>query len=81
MVNVIYTEKFEREFKKIDLAIKEKAKKQLTKIIKNPTVGKPLKYNLKGEKTIYVRPFRIIYSFSKGTIYFLRLQHRKDIYD
>ncbi|MEK6854984.1 MAG: type II toxin-antitoxin system RelE/ParE family toxin [Nanoarchaeota archaeon] len=81
MVEVIYTEKFEREFKKADASIKEKIKKQLKKIIENPEIGKPLKYDLKGERTIYIRPFRIIYSFSNNTIYFLRFEHRKNVYD
>lgn len=79
MVEVIYTEKFEKELKKTDKSIKEKAIKQLTKIIENPQIGKPLKYNLKGERTVYVKPFRIIYSFFNNTIYFLRFEHRKEV--
>jgi len=81
MVEVIYTEKFEREFKKADSSVKDKVRKQIKKIIENPDVGKPLRYDLKGERTIYVKPFRIIYSYSNNTIYFLRFQHRKDVYD
>ncbi|MDP4039017.1 MAG: type II toxin-antitoxin system RelE/ParE family toxin [Candidatus Pacearchaeota archaeon] len=81
MVEVIYTEKFEREFKKADSSVKDKVRKQIKKIIKNPKVGKPLRYDLKGERTIYVKPFRIIYSFSNNTIYFLRFEHRKGVYN
>jgi mRNA-degrading endonuclease RelE of RelBE toxin-antitoxin system len=81
MVEVIYTEKFEKEFKKTDTSIKEKAIKQIKKIIENPEIGKPLRYNLKGERTIYVWPFRIIYSFFNNTLYFLRFEHRKDVYE
>lgn len=81
MVEVIYTEKFELEFRKADFSIKEKIKKQIKKIIENPETGKPLRYDLKGERTIYVKPFRIIYSFSNNTIYFLRFEHRKEVYD
>jgi len=80
MVEVIYTEKFEKEVKKIENFIKDKVIKQISKIVQNPNVGKPLRYNLKGERTIYVKPFRIIYSFSNNTIYFLRFEHRKDVY-
>lgn len=82
MVEVIYTNKFEKEFKKSDTSVKKKALKQLKKIIENPEIGKPLKYDLKGERTVYVKPFRIIYSFSneKDTIYFLRFEHRKGVY-
>ena len=81
MVEVVYTEKFEQEFKKIDYSIKEKAVKQIKKIIENPEIGKPLKYNLHGERTVYVKPFRIIYSFFNNTIYFLRFEHRGNVYE
>ena len=81
MVEVIYTEKFEREFRKIDASVKQQAVKQINKIIANPEIGKPLMYDLKGERTVYVKPFRIIYSFFNNTIHFLRFQHRKDVYE
>ena len=81
MIEVIYTEKFEREAKKADNSIKEKIKKQMKKIIENPHIGKPLRYDLKGERTVYIKPFRIIYSFSNNTVYFLRFEHRKGVYD
>ncbi len=81
MVEVIFTEKFERELRKADNSIKDKAKKQITKIIQDPEAGKPLRYNLKGERTVYVRPYRIIYAFSNNILYFLRFEHREDVYD
>ena len=80
MVDVVYTEKFEHELKKSDKTSKEMAIKQIKKIIENPEMGKPLRYNLKGERTVYVKPFRIIYSYFGNTIYFLRFEHRKDVY-
>lgn len=81
MVEVIFSEKFEREFKKADVSVKEKAKKQIAKIIAEPAMGKPLRYNLKGERTVYVKPFRIIYSYFDNTIYFLRFEHRGNVYE
>jgi mRNA-degrading endonuclease RelE of RelBE toxin-antitoxin system len=81
MVDLIYTEKFEKELKKSDNSIKEKAIKQIKKIIENPEIGKPLRYNLKGERTVYVWSFRILYAYFDNTIYFLRFEHRKDVYD
>ena len=80
MVEIIYTEKFEKEIKKLDNFIKKKVAKQIGKIINNPEIGKPLRYNLKGERTVYVKPFRIIYSFFNNTLYFLRFEHRKNVY-
>ena len=81
MVDVVYTEKFEQAFKKIDHSVKQKAIKQIKKIIEHPEIGKLLKYNLQGERTMYVKPFRIIYSFLNDTIYFLRFEHRGSVYD
>jgi addiction module RelE/StbE family toxin len=80
MVDVIFTEKFEKEFKKADTSVKEKAKKQINKIIEDPETGKPLRYDLKGERTVYVKPFRIIYSYFENTIHFLRFEHRGNVY-
>ena len=81
MVEAIYTEKFEREFRKADTSIKQQAVKQINKIIDSPEIGKPLQYDLKGERTVYVKPYRIIYSFFNNTVYFLRFEHRKEVYE
>ena len=80
MVDVIYTDKFEKEVKRLDSSIKIKVVKQIERIIQSPNIGKPLRYDLKGEKTIYVKPYRVIYSFDKDTITFLRVEHRKSVY-
>jgi len=80
MVDILYTNKFEKEIKKLDSSIKSKVIKQIEKIIQNPKIGKPLRYDLRGEKTIYVKPYRIIYSFNQKSIIFLRVKHRKFVY-
>ena len=81
MVRITFTEGFEKEFKKVkDNLVKEKIKKQIKKLIENPLVGKPLRYDLKVERTIYVKPFRLVYSFNEGEIILLKFEHRKDVY-
>jgi mRNA interferase RelE/StbE len=80
MIKVVFTEKFEKEIKKLDNSIKQKIIPQIEKITKNPEIGKPLRYDLKGERTVYVKPFRIIYSFFDETLSFLRCEHRKGVY-
>ena len=80
MVAVIYTEHFKEDFNKADKSVKDKAIKQIEKIIASPDVGKPLRHNLKGERTVYVKPFRIIYSYFGDSLYFLRFEHRKEVY-
>jgi addiction module RelE/StbE family toxin len=78
---IIPTEKFEKEFKKIkDKGLKEKLKKQIVKIIENPDFGKPLRYNLKGERTVYVKPYRLIYKVEGDKLILLRFEHRKEVY-
>ena len=78
---VIPTEKFEREFKKIkDERLKEKLKKQIAKITENPNFGKPLRYELKEEWTIYVKPYRLIYKIEGDKLILLRFEHREEVY-
>lgn len=79
--SVVYTLKFEREFKKVkDNKVKEHLKKQVEKIIENPDVGKSLRYDLKGEMTMYVKPYRLIYKLEGETLFLLRFEHRKEAY-
>ncbi|MGR3310886.1 MAG: type II toxin-antitoxin system RelE family toxin [Candidatus Brocadiales bacterium] len=43
-------------------------------------MGKPLGNILKGERTIYIKPYRLIYKVDGEIIYLLRFQHRKEAY-
>ncbi|MBI2109818.1 type II toxin-antitoxin system mRNA interferase toxin, RelE/StbE family [Candidatus Woesearchaeota archaeon] len=81
MVKVTLTESFERQFKKIkDGSTKEKIKKQIEKIIEDHLVGKPLRYDLKGERTLYIKPYRLIYAVKQDEIILLRFSHRDNVY-
>jgi len=71
---------FIKETKKLDKTLLEKIKKQILKIIKNPFVGKPLKYKRK-ERTLYIKPFRLIYSINENELILLKFEHRKNVYD
>jgi len=71
---------FIKETKKLDKTLLEKLKKQIMKIIKNPHAGKPLKYK-KNERTIYVKPFRLIYTTNKDELILLKFEHRKNAYN
>ena len=78
---VVWSDKFKKEVTKIrDNKIKEKLQKQIQNIIECPERGKPLRYNLKGERTIYVKPYRLIYSYQGTVLYLLRFEHRKEVY-
>ena len=60
---IAYSEKFERDVKKVrDSLLKERVKDQVRKIAESPEVGKPLQYGLKGERTVRISPYRLIYA-------------------
>ena len=70
---------FIKQTKQIDFSLLQKLKKQIQKIIKNPEVGKPLKYR-RGERSLYIWPFRLIYSIRENELILLKLDHRKKVY-
>lgn len=80
--SIVYTSKFEHEVKKVrDKKIKERLEKNIKIIIENPEIGKPLRYALKGERTIRIAPFRLIYAIDGNSIILLRFEHRREVYD
>jgi addiction module RelE/StbE family toxin len=79
---IVWTQKFEQDFKKIkDRKIQQRLEKQIRKLTENPNFGKPLRYDLKGEWSIYVKPFRLIYKVEGKSLILLRFEHRKGVYD
>ncbi len=79
---VVYTQKFERDVRKVrDSSLKERLEKQVRKITENPEFGKPLRYGLKGEWAIRVKPYRLIYAVQGDRLILLRFEHRKSVYD
>ena len=82
MVRVIYSKEFEQDVKKVrDKSVKERMIKQVEKILKNPEIGKPLRYNLKGERSVCVSPYRLVYALVDDKIFLLRFRHRDDVYE
>lgn len=79
---IIRTESFEHSVKSIRNALfQERVKKQIRKILDNPEVGKPLGANLKGERNVRIKPYRIIYKVDGETLYLLKCEHRDSVYD
>ena len=78
---IVPTDRFEHDVKKIrDKGLKGKLQKQIEKVAENPTFGKPLRYGLKGEWSIYVKPYRLIYKVEGDKLILLRFEHRKEAY-
>lgn len=78
---IVWSDKFKKQVTKIkDNKLKEKLQKHIQNIVECPELGKPLRYDLKGERTIYIKPYRLIYAYQGITLYLLRFEHRKDVY-
>ena len=81
MLEVIYEPDFLSKICKIkDNSVKEHIKKQIRKITENPEVGKPMMYDRKGTRELYVKPFRLSYAYIKheNKVIFLDLYHKKE---
>jgi len=78
---IVYTQKFERDVRKIHRSQLKDGLKQIRKIAENPELGKPLRYGLKGEWTIRVTPYRLIYAVQDDRLILLRFEHRKEAYE
>jgi hypothetical protein len=55
-------------------------KQQIEKILDNPEAGKPLRFVLKDERSVYVPLYRPIYAMQGEMLYLLRFEHRKIVY-
>ena len=53
----------------------------MMKLMDHPEAGKPLKYELKGKRSLRVPPFRIIYSIDGENIDIITFGHRDDVYN
>jgi len=80
MVKIIPSKKFKKDVKNLDLKLRLRLEKQIKKILENPNVGKPLKYK-RGERSLYIKPFRLIYSFRGDELILLKFEHRTRVYD
>ena len=79
MVIVEFDSTFEKLIKKLkDAEEISKIKKQISKIIENPEVGKPMRYGQKGTREVYIKPFRLSYFWIKeeSKIILLDLYHK-----
>ena len=70
---------FIKQTRHLDPFLLTKLRAQIDKLLVNPRVGKPLKYR-RNERSIYIKPFRLIYSIRGNEIMLLQLDHRKRVY-
>jgi len=81
VVESYFDDIFKKSFKKIkNQDIKSKVKKQIKKILMDPTIGKPMRFERKGTRELYIAPYRLAYAFleEENTIIFLSLYHKDE---
>jgi mRNA-degrading endonuclease RelE of RelBE toxin-antitoxin system len=79
VVEVIFDPSFEKDFRKIkDKVLKEKVIKQISKIRDNPELGKPMRYDRKGTRELYISPLRLSYKMEGNIVYILALYHKDE---
>jgi len=80
--SIVATDRFRDDVKKVrDSGLKERVQKQIAKVAEDPGFGKPLRYGLKGEWSIYVKPYRLIYKVEGDRLILLRFEQRKEAYE
>ena len=79
---IVVTDDFEKDVRKMkDRKMKDRVDKEVKKISANPNSGKSLEYGLKGERTVRIKPYRLIYKVEGANLILLRFKHRGDVYD
>lgn len=81
MVRISFGKKFENIFSKIkDSSFKERVIKQIEKIKDNPEIGKPMRYERKGTREVYISPFRLAYAYilEEDKVIVLDLYHKDE---
>lgn len=79
MVRITPSNTFKKNIKRLNQFDCDKLEKQIKKIIENPKVGKPLKYK-RGERSLYIKLFRLVYAIRGDEIILLKFDHRKKVY-
>ena len=77
MVEVIFDQGFKKDFKKIkEKSVKEKIIKQVSKLKNNPEIGKPMRFERKNTRELYISPWRLSYRLEGNIIYILSIYHK-----
>ena len=71
---------FKRAKNKLDRSYLLRLEKLIRKIIESPLIGKPMQYNRKNTRELYLPPFRVSYAYDQmtDTLIFLDLYHKDE---
>lgn len=75
---IVRAPNFIKQTDKIDRSKIEQVKKLIIKIINDPEIGKPMRFDRKGTREVYIKPFRLSYSYDKqkDILYLLDIYHK-----
>ena len=76
-MDLFKTQEFIDNTRRLDKLVRSRISKQILKILNNPKTGKPLKYSLKGERELYIKPFRLYFKVVGDTLVLLSFEHKK----
>ena len=77
---LVFSKEFDKNFSKLDRRNQALVLKKIVILQNNPLIGKPLKFGLKGFRSLRVGKYRIIYK-ANDKILLSTLKHRKNVYD
>lgn len=80
---IVYSERFEWVLLKLakkNRHLFSEIQTQITKILREPTVGKPLRHVLKNRRRLHVGSFVLVYEFHNGELRFIDFDHHDKIY-
>ena len=80
MKKILFKKRAEKELKKLDKNLQEKVIKKIVYIANYPYSGKFLQGEFKGNYSLRVWPYRIIYEIGKDNIVILRVSHHQGAY-
>ena len=83
VIRVSYSEDFGRTFgraKRKDKKLFEQIETQIFKILREPSISKPLRYTLKNRRRVHVGSFVLVYEFHDGELRFIDFNHHDKIY-
>ena len=78
--NITHAPIFQKKFERLDKSYSERVKKLIIKIIEHPEIGKPMRYDKKGSREVYLSPFRLSYNYDLFTehLTFLNRYHKDE---
>ena len=83
IARIVCSAKFERfliRCKKSNRDIFRRVGNQMEKIVREPNIGKPLRYTLKNRRRLHIGSFVLVYEIYDGELRFIDCDHHDKIY-